>query len=538
MTAPVPDDLERRLVAVEREADRGDARVALADAQALSEDARLVASADFRARALNAVALASRQLADYPRALAACAESLDLARLTGSGELRGACLLQRGHVYVDLGDYAHALDDAVTARTALPQPALPLLESSCLQLVGMVQARLGDFTAAERSYAEALRLREVSGDPVSIAKLHNSLGTLHLRIAQRDDGADRDAPAHWQQAYDCFERARMLAERGDDAQLVMLIDGNVAAALAGLGRVDEARDRFRAQLEAARRMNDRRDESLILMNLGEAHRLLGEYEQAFARLQEALVIAVGAGARARASGIHLELSRTCEASGDLAGALHHFKSYHTLERESQTTEARRSADALLLRSEIARVQREAEELRREHADLARVNRELSHQAREDPLTGLPNRRVLNETVDAAAAKARRIALAVFDVDRFKAINDTHSHAVGDSVLRTIADVLRAACRSGDLPVRLGGEEFVVLLHGASTADAFAVAERVRAAVASHRWDELAPSLQVTLSAGVAAGEARGERDLLRAADVALYRAKRAGRNRVLTDDIS
>jgi len=515
MTAPVPDDLERRLVAVEREADRGDARVALADAQALSEDARLVASADFRARALNAVALASRQLADYPRALAACAESLDLARLTGSGELRGACLLQRGHVYVDLGDYAHALDDAVTARTALPQPALPLLESSCLQLVGMVQARLGDFTAAERSYAEALRLREVSGDPVSIAKLHNSLGTLHLRIAQRDDGADRDAPAHWQQACDCFERARMLAER-----------------------VDEARDRFRAQLEAARRMNDRRDESLILMNLGEAHRLLREYEQAFARLQEALVIAVGAGARARASGIHLELSRTCEASGDLAGALHHFKSYHTLERESQTTEARRSADALLLRSEIARVQREAEELRREHANLARVNRELSHQAREDPLTGLPNRRVLNETVDAAAAKARRIALAVFDVDRFKAINDTHSHAVGDSVLRTIADVLRAACRSGDLPVRLGGEEFVVLLHGASTADAFAVAERVRAAVASHRWDELAPSLQVTLSAGVAAGEARGERDLLRAADVALYRAKREGRNRVLTDDIS
>ncbi|HVO87398.1 MAG TPA: tetratricopeptide repeat-containing diguanylate cyclase [Casimicrobiaceae bacterium] len=525
-------DWDERIAAVEREADRGDPRVALARAQELADEARARAPLGIVARALTAVALAARQLADYARALAACAEGLELVRDDSPSDVRSGCLLQRGHVYLDLGDYAHALEDAAAARNALSHPAPPQLESSCLQLIGMVQARLGDFSAAQRSYEESLALRVPTGDEAGVAKLHNSIGTLHMRIAQRDDGLDVDSQQHWQRAYLCFERARTLAQRGNDPQLAMLVDGNIAAALAGLGRVSEARDRFIEQLAAARNMGDRRDESLILMNLGEAHCLLGEYGQALARLDEALVIAVGSGARARASRIHRELAKTYESAGDLVNALHHFKSYHTLDREAHSTEARRSADALLLRSEIARVQREAETLRRERADLARVNVQLSQQAREDPLTGLPNRRVLDEMLDAAMREARAIALAVFDVDRFKAINDTHSHAIGDAVLRSIADVLRAACRSNDLPVRLGGEEFVVLLQGAGTGDAFAVAERVRSAVASHRWDDLASGLDVTLSAGVAAGIACAEQNLLRAADAAMYRAKREGRNRV------
>src|SRR3954467_10833240 len=116
---------DERIAAVEQEADRGDARVALADAQQLAEAARENAGAEVAARALTALALAARQVADFPRALAACAEGLELARGGNTSQVRSACLLQRGHVSLDMGDYAHARDDAATARATLSQPAPP-----------------------------------------------------------------------------------------------------------------------------------------------------------------------------------------------------------------------------------------------------------------------------------------------------------------------------------------------------------------------------------------------------------------------------
>jgi len=126
-------------------------------------------------------------------------------------------------------------------------------------------------------------------------------------------------------------------------------------------------------------------------------------------------------------------------------------------------------------------------------------------------------------------------VALIDIDHFKAVNDTHGHLAGDSVLRAVSDVLRDQLREYDVVGRFGGEEFVVLLPQTDEADALSIAERLRAHVAalSIPVQDGAAYVRLTISIGVAALDAVGGEvtDLLAAADAALYFAKDAGRNR-------
>jgi diguanylate cyclase (GGDEF)-like protein len=154
----------------------------------------------------------------------------------------------------------------------------------------------------------------------------------------------------------------------------------------------------------------------------------------------------------------------------------------------------------------------------------------------DTLTGLPNRRYFEEYVDLLGTGRRAddaIGILMVDVDRFKLLNDRHGHAVGDVVLRSVARTIAAAVRDVDVPARYGGEEFIVLLRNPSRAIAREVGERIRAAV--ERIDLREAGVErVTVSVGatVGGGGAAGVADLVEAADRALYRAKRFGRNRV------
>ncbi|HWP63429.1 MAG TPA: diguanylate cyclase [Candidatus Binatia bacterium] len=161
----------------------------------------------------------------------------------------------------------------------------------------------------------------------------------------------------------------------------------------------------------------------------------------------------------------------------------------------------------------------------ERADLTRRLDEL---ARTDPLTGLPNRRELDDVLERELALARRraepLSLAVADLDHFKAYNDRFGHQAGDALLAAAAAAWRSAVRATDTVARFGGEEFVIVMPGAGSEDAVAVAERIRAATPP----------EVTVSIGVATWDGReSAAELLRRADVALFEAKAAGRNRVV-----
>jgi diguanylate cyclase (GGDEF)-like protein len=160
---------------------------------------------------------------------------------------------------------------------------------------------------------------------------------------------------------------------------------------------------------------------------------------------------------------------------------------------------------------------------------------LAEEARTDALTGLLNRRGFEERAVAELARCRRdvstIAMAAFDIDYFKRVNDEWGHETGDRVLARTARLLAAHARAIDVVARFGGEEFVVLLPGLGEHDVAAFAERVRSALGAPDPDGL-PT--VKLSAGVVAAVAPDDIDtLLQRADSALYKAKRSGRDRTV-----
>jgi diguanylate cyclase (GGDEF)-like protein len=157
---------------------------------------------------------------------------------------------------------------------------------------------------------------------------------------------------------------------------------------------------------------------------------------------------------------------------------------------------------------------------------------------EDQLTGLANRRrveyELPQQLEAARQRGAPLCLAAIDLDHFKQVNDRFGHAVGDDVLRAVAQLLVASTRGSDLVARMGGEEFIVVLAGTPLPVAGEVCERLRHAIAAYDWNRLADGLKVTISLGLCeSGQAVTVRELLAQADALLYAAKRGGRNLVM-----
>ncbi len=173
-----------------------------------------------------------------------------------------------------------------------------------------------------------------------------------------------------------------------------------------------------------------------------------------------------------------------------------------------------------------------------HASLALENAGLLAEVRAlaitDPLTGLANRRHLDNVLERSTAQVRRgngtLALMMIDIDHFKALNDTHGHQMGDEMLRRVARALEVEMRAGDLAARYGGEEFSIVMPGSRPDEVQQAAERLRRSIA-----QMDGPVPVTVSIGVSWAPEHGlTRDaLVKVADDALYRAKEGGRNRVV-----
>lgn len=167
-----------------------------------------------------------------------------------------------------------------------------------------------------------------------------------------------------------------------------------------------------------------------------------------------------------------------------------------------------------------------------------LSAQLAELSVRDSLTGLHNRRHMDESIDRMFGYAVRsghpLSIAIVDLDDFKRINDRYTHLVGDQVLRRAAAVLAGSIRSSDELVRMGGEEFALLMPGTSAEEAITVCDRMRRSLAEHDWDSVVAGIAVTASFGIATtGTAREVSQLVRSADEQLFKAKRAGKNRVL-----
>lgn len=178
-----------------------------------------------------------------------------------------------------------------------------------------------------------------------------------------------------------------------------------------------------------------------------------------------------------------------------------------------------------------------EALEQTRAELSRLREEVALRRTEsltDSLTGVANRRAFDQRLAALFEEDCAIGLLMIDIDHFKAINDTHGHVFGDQVLRLIGSVIGENVREGDLIARIGGEEFTLVMEGASESEALIVAEKIRKAIAARKIVKRGSGsvvAKVSVSVGIATRRADDDpRSLLDRADAGLYRAKEQGRN--------
>jgi diguanylate cyclase (GGDEF)-like protein len=307
-------------------------------------------------------------------------------------------------------------------------------------------------------------------------------------------------------------------ERGAVDQVLDLVAAR-ALALAKLGEIAEAKRLAEAAVIPLRQQEDHYSCRIAHLALGVVLRAEGDFAGARREFLAAeQMLHVGGRTEERLI-IRYELAAL---AAEAAGTTEARDLFDTVREQARQLWQVRLERVGLLRQAQHREELESERIRAERA-LVR-----------DPLTGLGNRRQFDRLMERldAGTMPQPTTLVLLDLDRFKAINDTYSHAVGDQVLRAVAAAILEHCRTGDLPIRYAGDEFCIFLR-ADLADALGVAERIRAAVRAADFGRVAPDLSASVSVGVAllrSGMTAG--DLFSAADHSLYQAKRAGRDRV------
>ena len=460
--------------------------------------------------------------ADVAESGALLTELAELAELSGDARMVGEVAAMRAHRTLGFGHGEDALADAATAFAILTDAPVPAAAEDARRLsralngLVLVLIKLGVHELADDVSRKAIAVAAAHG--TAMERLVHELNRIRLQLswalrlerggrlaaaATRFLGAAESARAAGVLWSDALDRT---PEGGRDCSIIRSAYALARPSADHLVVLD-------AVAATAHFTDDR-----IVLAIATARCLLAAHRRADAAaalrpLRDELVD--DRSEPGLAISLHRELSRI-ESGSDRSDALLRYSA--ALEEELW---ALRESRLTALRSHS------------EHHRLVREHGAVAAQALQDPLTGLPNRRALDLRLReiSTSANGQPCAIALIDLDRFKAVNDARSHAAGDAVLRAVASSLRTALRAQDLVVRYGGDEFVVVLPATTLPVAQAVLTRATRAVAELPVDTGAG---VTMSVGVVRMPPAGSPDAALAdADAAMYRAKRAGGNRVL-----
>jgi diguanylate cyclase (GGDEF)-like protein len=546
--APTPAARMRALNALSTELARtGQAPQAFVIAKEARDIAARSGDRQLDAESLHALARCHFYLADFMPALEGMLRAAQLYQ--DAGDLTGAAT-----AFAGIGLCQHRLgahDDAVVSLLRALEIArtqkLDTLEIDICNSLGSALIAADRIDEAARYLASGIELAQARGDRNLLTKLLLNQSLLaktrgDARAATDAGGAQQEYAKGLAHATQALELARALGNVYDEAQCL----GQTGTMLRLLHSHADAAVILRQTLALGRTLKEPNVQAEALLELGSLHVAEGRAAEARQCLSEAIVLARSISARSVLAEACEALSQVQEQSGDFAGALAMYKEFHAV-REGELAGSRKHAasaaqvwlDFQDASRRASQYRERAETLAADHAALARKTKVLMEVSQQDPLTGLLNRRGLDARIGAliAASEAGEspLTIVLIDVDRFKRINDTYSHAVGDAVLRRVAGIIRDHCRQDDLPVRYGGDEFLVVLAGADLASGRRVVERLKRASDAHRWESEAAGLRVTLSIGVAA-RARGATiaATVAVADEALYEAKAAGRDRIAT----
>ncbi len=486
-------------------------------------------------------------------------EALHLARELGDQATACRCLCNLGNAFCEVGDYAGGLDYYLQGLAAAQDGGFTAPQANTLSNIGNTRCLLGQHEGAVTDLQEALRLARQLGDRRLEAHTLNVFMLAELGLGQLDA------------AHATAERALGLIRQVGGAvreEVLLLLD---------MGKIYLARGeaaRSKAHYEHTAGLADALGAPLLSatarLHLGEALLLGGQSGPACEVLAATLAIAEEAGLAPEVSAAHELLAQAHERVGNFQAALQQLRLHHHAQQQLLGETQRRHTQVLLIQHEIEQTRQAAEAQRQLNERLSAANatltgtvralerereqrnalltrlgeqtERLDRLAHHDELTNLPNRRhaiaALARLHARARSEARALSVALIDLDRFKHVNDTYSHAVGDEVLRIFGTLLRRHVGEQDAFGRLGGEEFVLALFGAGEEAARQRLEALRADVANFDWASVRPDLRVTVSVGVCtfvhdgAGGTAPE-TLLAIADKRLYQAKAQGRNRVV-----
>jgi diguanylate cyclase (GGDEF)-like protein len=490
-------------------------------AMALAQEAADRGEAADRAEALWILATCRRLRDEYPEALEYALRATELCREIGDPSAEARARSEVSRALLASGETDEALGESLVALELAEAGADLSARVAAMTAVGNVYLALQQFDLAIQVCERGAEMARLIGDEIVNAALQDTvacaiMGQSNTARAQGDEAAAvRYALAAAERSQTAMAIAREHGHRRNEACAL----ANLAESLAAAGQPAHA-----LTLLDTWDIDPVRDSAYTITHhldtRGGICLLLGQYAEAIRLFSQALGVAES---KSAAMMFCEHLAEAHEKSGDLAAALAAYKQFHLFYCQVASEAAQRNARVAAVRLETEQAKASAERERLRADGLQRLSLE-------DPLTGLANRRRLD---DELAAGVGGNAVALIDVDHFKRVNDGFSHQIGDEVLRVLGRLLRAACRAGDLAARYGGEEFAMLFRGLTTAEAAATAERIRRTVEEHDWTVVATGLTVTVSIGLAVGgESALPTGLLSLADQRLYEAKHGGRNQV------
>ncbi|MGA9746389.1 MAG: GGDEF domain-containing protein [Nocardioides sp.] len=512
MTAP-ESSLAQQLETIERMV-RNEARQALSLARDLLADAPLDDDLVYERLRLAKGAAQARlgETADGARLMR---EVKVWAEDNDETELLAMCHRQLSMLFRRVGDPALMLEHAVSAVELLADDCDEALRAE--HLLGLADA-LGassEYDSSIRRYEEAGALAERCDDTyLRHAVLNNLAFTLF------EAGLSEEAVA---------TSERLLEEVAESGQPILThIGDTVARSYMAVGRYADASVVLAPLCEIPESDEDCDGLALALLTLAEAKRLGADLDSARAALDRASNLIEEFSLEGHRAAVLREQGELFAAAGDYESAFTTYKAFHESEMALRALERDGRARTLNAIFEATEAQRSRDYFR-----------EL---ATRDPLTGLHNRRHLDasltELLDSLDGSAGHVTVGLIDLDHFKRVNDTYSHAIGDAVLQRVAGILEqvATAVEGGVAARMGGEEFVLVLPHLTASAAVPEFEQLRVSLAEEPWCEIAAGLAVTASIGVGSAPEDGtdKGELLAVADRNLYRAKNAGRNRVVS----
>ncbi|MGE5094754.1 MAG: diguanylate cyclase [Betaproteobacteria bacterium] len=463
--------------------------------------------------------------ADYPSVFETQNTALALFHTLGDAHGEARCSNLLGITHRQLSDYGRALEMYEAALKGFRDANDLRWQARVISNIGNVEIQLGNFGAALELFEQALELRRQSGDNEGAGFDLNNAAFGHVqRALQLRQSGDRDScQIEAENALRLLDRALAIARQYGYRRLEAFCVQTMGEAYQAMARPEIALGMADEFLSLARASNDRWIEAYGMACIGELRHQMGHDAEALEYLADALAAFELLGSRDQIARVLRVLSQTHEALGELSQALGCLRKAGAIEQHLRSEETESRARALAARRRLDQLKLESERYRR--------------LAMEDALTGLANRRQLDERLATLIRDTKKsgtvVTVALADVDHFKGINDRFSHAVGDEVLRCVGEILRGFCRLGDLAGRYGGEEFVLVFRALDLRAAAEICERVRRAVEAWDWKSIHPQLRVTLSIGLATSTSfENPQALLDTADHWLYEAKHRGRNQV------